>query len=96
MSTENSTAQTGPPRQTARELADEHVALENFELRERVRDLESDFTTYRALACAALENVALLTRRNRHLADRIGHLTTQIHDLMAAPCLTCRRSERAA
>jgi hypothetical protein len=62
---------------TIRELAIEHLALENAELRERLADLE----IYRDLAVVALENVAGLTKRNQELARRIAEVNQQLHAL---------------
>jgi uncharacterized protein with PIN domain len=61
---------------------------------ERAADLESDVKTYRMLAAAALESVAALTKRNRHLADRIDELNAFVRKLMDAPCSICRRGPK--
>ena len=87
------------PKQTWRQMADEHVALELAEARERITSLEADVTTYRQLACCALENIAQLTKRNKQLACRIDDLNQSLRELFNAPCLAClrrNRSERAA
>jgi phage shock protein A len=62
--------------------------------RQRIGSLEDDVTAYRALAHAALENIAHLTARNKRLAERIDNLIAQLREIMAAPCLDCRRSKR--
>lgn len=64
------------------EIAADHQALQIMELRDRVRDLEGDNAAYRALACAALENVSALTARNKMLALRIDNLNGQLRELM--------------
>jgi hypothetical protein len=73
------------------------LLMENLELTDRVADLESDCKTYKMLACAALENVAQLTERNKVLAKRIDNLTEQLRELMGctAPSRQSRERERA-
>ena len=80
---------------TVRELVDQHAALDYIEMRDRIANLESDVTTYRILACAALENVAQLTKRNRQLASRISCLNAELRAVLDAPCLVCRRRDRS-
>jgi hypothetical protein len=60
---------------------------------QRIQSLESDVTGYRALACAALENVAHLTQRNKTLAERIDQLNGHIRELFDVPCRHCRQLE---
>jgi hypothetical protein len=60
---------------------------------QRMQSLESDVTGYKALACAALENVAHLTERNRKLADRIDEMNGHIRELFDMPCRHCRVPE---
>ena len=65
-----------------------------LELQDRVHDLESDCKTYKMLACAALENVAALTERNKGLAGRLDRLNGQLRELMG--CTDSRATKRRA
>jgi hypothetical protein len=77
------------------ELTIETLAESELEAHERIRELESDCKTYKMLAVAGLECIAQLTKRNKQLACRIDHLNGQLREILAAPCLTCRRAQRS-
>lgn len=55
------------PQQTWQQMADEHVALEILELRDRVRDLEADLCIYQQIATAGIHALHRVTQERDRL-----------------------------
>lgn len=60
-----------------RDLALEHLAADEAALRERVRSVEADADSYRALAQQALQALADLTTERDRQRERIRRLTDE-------------------
>ena len=77
----NDTQSVTHRRTVVDELVEDTLALENFELRERVADLEADTRSLRELLSLALEQLRDANERSKLLTQRVRTLTDTARDI---------------